>query len=145
MAGLPATRKSWKNIGFDKPKYIEVNVAISPEQFEVIKQGLIPEEMEDKWFIYYARGIIHFHRSWTGREIYRAKIQKGTDGYSLNGFHVEANQEIWRCPSDEENIAYFIGVFTNVLFPFHARTFNPGERRILELMVSAPDFFRTES
>ena len=145
MHDLPATRNSWTNIKFDKPKYVEAHMAISNEQFDIIRRGIIPEEMEDKWFIYYARGIIHFFRSWTGYEIFRAKIQKTVGGYLIDGFQVETNQEKYRCPSDEENIACFIGLFENVLFPFHSHAFSPGERRVLELMVSIPELFRSKA
>ena len=137
-----ATKKSWKNIKFNKPKYIETSIAISNEQFEIIKQGLIPEAMEDKWFIYYTRGVIHFFRSWTGYEIYRATLQKSNAGYLISGLQVETNENKYRCDSDEAEIASFLSLFENVLFPFHTHTLDPGERRVLELMVSAPDIFR---
>ena len=40
------------------------------EEFERIKHGLLPEAMEDKWFIYYAPPWVYFHRSWTGAGFY---------------------------------------------------------------------------
>jgi hypothetical protein len=42
----------------------------SREEMEVIQRGLIPEEMEDKWFIYWKEENLFFHRSWTGFCIY---------------------------------------------------------------------------
>lgn len=33
-------------------------------------QGLIPREMEDKWFIHFNDNWLMFHRSWTGAHIY---------------------------------------------------------------------------
>ena len=35
-----------------------------------IRQGMIPEVMEDKWFIYWKDDALFFHRSWTGFCIY---------------------------------------------------------------------------
>ena len=45
-----------------------------------IKQGLIPQEMEDKWFIYYSNSCLHIHRSWTGFTVYIIRFNEQDDG-----------------------------------------------------------------
>jgi hypothetical protein len=35
-----------------------------------IRRGVVPEEMEDKWFVYWQDDSLFFHRSWTGFCIY---------------------------------------------------------------------------
>ena len=62
------------------------------EQFLELKKGLIPQQMEDKWFIFYEDGWLHFHRSWTGFGNYKAQVVKEEDGYSINEFWAERNQ-----------------------------------------------------
>ena len=47
---------------------------MSMEELEILKQGHIPERMEDKWFWYYQDGSLYVHRSWTGFCIYIVKI-----------------------------------------------------------------------
>lgn len=47
---------------------------ISIEELEILKEGHIPEQMEDKWFWYYKEGILYAHRSWTGFCIYMVQI-----------------------------------------------------------------------
>lgn len=42
----------------------------SSGEFERVKMGLIPREMEDKWFIYYDNHTLNIHRSWAGFHIY---------------------------------------------------------------------------
>ena len=37
---------------------------------ECIRRGLVPEQMEDKWFIFWEDDTLFFHRSWTGFCIY---------------------------------------------------------------------------
>jgi hypothetical protein len=37
---------------------------------ERIRQGFIPQQMEDKWFVYFKEGWLYFHRSWTGACIF---------------------------------------------------------------------------
>lgn len=48
----------------------------------MIRRGVIPEQMEDKWFIYWSEGELFFHRSWTGFCIYVVKFQTGKEGYT---------------------------------------------------------------
>jgi len=43
---------------------------LSNEDIELIKEGFRPQEMEDKWFMYYEEGKLFIHRSWTGYCIY---------------------------------------------------------------------------
>ncbi|MFJ5485933.1 hypothetical protein [Pectobacterium actinidiae] len=45
-----------------------------------MKQGVIPKQMEDKWFIYFEDGWLRFHRSWTGFFIYALKLDGSPAG-----------------------------------------------------------------
>lgn len=38
----------------------------SPNEMDRIRAGLIPDVMEDKWFIYWRDKALYLHRSWTG-------------------------------------------------------------------------------
>lgn len=51
----------------------------SLEEFERIRLGLVPAEMEDKWFIYCENHTLNFHRSWTGHHIYAVSLQSLDD------------------------------------------------------------------
>lgn len=44
--------------------------SLSNEDIELIKEGFLPKEMEDKWFMYYEDDKLFIHRSWTGYCIY---------------------------------------------------------------------------
>jgi hypothetical protein len=46
----------------------------SAAQFERLQQGLLPAQMEDKWFVYYDEPFLHWHRSWTGKPVYRVEF-----------------------------------------------------------------------
>lgn len=48
---------------------------ISKADFAQISMGLIPFEMEDKWFMYVEGDQLNIHRSWTGHHIYQVTIQ----------------------------------------------------------------------
>ena len=50
---MKAESTSWKNTAFDEGVEIPLNLDINAHEIERFKNGLIPTEMEDKWFIYF--------------------------------------------------------------------------------------------
>src|SRR5262245_24925706 len=85
-----ATRESRKHqppgpmIPFKYPE------TFSPEEYTVIRRGLIPREMEDKWFIFCEDEWLSFHRSWTGFCVYRLQFQQVDDQYRVTQAFVRA-------------------------------------------------------
>ncbi len=49
-------------------------VVWSAEQWERVRYGLRPREMEQKWVSYTAEGTLHLHRSWTGFAIWEVAV-----------------------------------------------------------------------
>ncbi|HYW73662.1 MAG TPA: hypothetical protein VE961_21750 [Pyrinomonadaceae bacterium] len=45
--------------------------AFSQAEYDQIAWGLIPLQMEDKWFIFLEADCLYFHRSWTGICVYQ--------------------------------------------------------------------------
>ena len=39
--------------------------SFTAEEYTCLSRGLIPEVMEDKWFIFMEADRLYFHRSWT--------------------------------------------------------------------------------
>jgi|SRR5580765_6661603 hypothetical protein len=78
-----ATRECWKVLPLPEAR-AELGFAgtYTSADFERIKRGLIPEEMEDKWFIFYDEPWLYFHRSWTGAGVY---------GVEFHASHQEAS------------------------------------------------------
>ena len=61
-----ATKTDWKNLPLTAlAKKISCSFIFSEPELNQINQGFIPEEMEDKWFIYSQDNIVYFQRSWT--------------------------------------------------------------------------------
>jgi len=46
----------------------------SREEFERIALGVIPDEMEDHWFVFYEEPWLHLHRSWTGLAVFDVRF-----------------------------------------------------------------------
>jgi hypothetical protein len=68
-----AKRSDWKNSPIDNPKRIEISLFLTYKQYHKLVKGLLPDQMEDKWFIFYEKGWLYCHRSWTGFGMYKAK------------------------------------------------------------------------
>lgn len=106
-----ATKAKWENHPIDNPKKIDFSIHFNHKQFEKLKHGLIPQQMEDKWFVFYENDWLYFHRSWTGFGLYKAQLIKEQDGYSLKEFWAERNQEKYKNEDDNvdiENISFLI-------------------------------------
>ena len=106
-----ATKTKWQNHPIDNPKKIDFSIHFDDKQFEKLKRGLIPQQMEDKWFIFFENDWLYFHRSWTGLGLYKAQLIKEQDGYSIKEFWTERNQEKYKNEDDNtdiENISFLI-------------------------------------
>ena len=102
-----ATKDTWQNQPIDNPKRIAIDLHLTDKQFSKLTNGLIPQQMEDKWFIYYENEWLYFHRSWTGNGMYKAKLNKETDGYSITEFWAERNQEKYKNEDDNTDVETF--------------------------------------
>lgn len=106
-----ATKTVWQNHPIDNPKRIDIDLQFTDKQFSKLSRGIIPQQMEDKWFIYFENDWLYFHRSWTGFGIYKAKLNKEKEGYSIKEFWAERNLEKYGNEDDKtdiENISFLI-------------------------------------
>nr|WP_022693632.1 hypothetical protein [Ponticaulis koreensis] len=55
----------------------------SIDEFEKISTGVIPVQMEDKWFIFMEGTRLFFHRSWTGQAVYCVTFIRHGDSVSV--------------------------------------------------------------
>lgn len=78
---MNAVASSWKREPFENGVAIPFELEIHKRQIGRIEKGLIPEEMEDKWFIYYEKPFLYLHRSWTGQPVYKLEFQESETGY----------------------------------------------------------------
>ncbi|MEO1451771.1 MAG: hypothetical protein AAFV07_19735 [Bacteroidota bacterium] len=72
-----ATKEDWEIKQFingEKYRTHKVNITLSGEEKDYLSYGNTPLDMDDKWFSYMENDIIHFFRSWTGIEVFRAEI-----------------------------------------------------------------------
>ena len=78
-----ATRQSWPAL---KPlpaqrAQLSLKRAFTEQEYERICLGFIPEQMEDKWFMFVEDDTLYIHRSWTGFCIYQLTFIKDDANY----------------------------------------------------------------
>jgi hypothetical protein len=71
-----ANREDWKIKPLPrKRKLIACQRELSAQQHRRLSLGLIPESMDDRWFIFTEGEWTQFHRSWTGYCIFRLRFE----------------------------------------------------------------------
>lgn len=55
----------------------------SKQEMEILKQGHIAREMEDKWCGYFEDGKLYIHRSWTKHCIYILKFNEANNYHEV--------------------------------------------------------------
>ena len=96
-----------------KRTVIRLDRTFLPQEMKSIRRGLVPEQMEDKWFIYWKDGTLFFHRSWTGICVYVIHFATAGDSYRMLEADVNRDPEQYRETSDErdaEMISYLVDV-----------------------------------
>ena len=100
-----AARKDWTTHPLpENHAELTVNWSYSAEEVRRLKEGLIPELMEDKWFVFHEEGKLFFHRSWTGFCVYEVEITEIEAGIRIERFKVSRDLEQYRPSSDEFDI-----------------------------------------
>jgi hypothetical protein len=101
---------------------IPVDRAFSQDELNILRRGLIPVQMEDKWFIYWKDDALYFHRSWTGDCIYIVHfvVEDGTGKMVRAEMrHIPKHNN----PSPDEETAKMISYLIDMLLLDRARMF----------------------
>jgi hypothetical protein len=61
-----------------------------------LQRGLVPEQMEDKWFIFCEAPWLFLHRSWTGVCVYAVKLRADGEGAAVEEACVNRVPEEYR-------------------------------------------------
>lgn len=112
-----ATRDSWKNVKSISEKHTHLNLKriFTEEEFEKISLGLIPEAMEDKWFIFLEDNTLYFYRSWTGECIYQITFIKQENSYFPKETLVCRDSEKYQFTSDSYDEKLLLFLIENLL------------------------------
>lgn len=77
MSRRGATADDWRHFPISPDRRaIPYRDEFTDTEMDLIRQGYIPEEMEEKWFIYVEGNWLYLHRSWTGFCIYMVRFEE---------------------------------------------------------------------
>lgn len=106
-----ATRNDWKAFPMTESKaQIPLDFVYGSQEFALISQGLIPEDMDDRWVIVVEDGHIFFYRSWTGTIIYDCLFEKRGDGIWISSMYANRNPSEYSNTDDESDILQVKGL-----------------------------------
>lgn len=89
-----AERSAWKTLPEPaKKEALGLCASFTRSEGEQLGKGLVPQVMEDKWFIFLEDDWLYFHRSWTGAVIYGVQLDFNSDGVRVIDSWVNRNSE----------------------------------------------------
>ena len=107
---------SWKTLPMPQQvTVLDYSADFTPEEFERISAGLIPQEMENKWFIYLEKNILSFHRSWSGCCIYQVEFEQHEGKHWVNLARVNRDREQYTQTDDEADAKLLHFLICNLL------------------------------
>lgn len=110
-----ATADSWE-ISPMPSKQIKVSIAleVSAEEMRQAGMGLIPREMEDRWFMYCNGGHMYWHRSWSGYCIFDAVYVHKGDGFLFTSLHINGSTQQYTPDDTGKAVATFYSLLRSV-------------------------------
>lgn len=80
-------------------------MSFTTEEYENLRQGRIPQQMEDKWFIFLEGDWLYLHRSWSGFCVAQVEIKRTTDAmYSITDCWIERDAKFHTSIGDQADI-----------------------------------------
>jgi hypothetical protein len=100
----------------DQHTRLELDGVFSAENMSSIQRGYIPSNPNDKWFIYFDDGWLHFHRSTTGTAIFALQIVAHGDHFIAPIVIVNRNPEQYRNTDDAYDVTLMAYLIDRYLF-----------------------------
>jgi hypothetical protein len=138
MTATLASRASWKNVPLPDAR-ARIPYARSFDRAEQarVARGLVPQEMEDKWFVFLEEPWLFFHRSWTGICIYAVRLRPEGEGSTVEEALANRDPEQYRATDDAYDAAVLSFLVEALLlgrdvpFPLRASV-DPGKASLLK-------------
>ena len=127
----PAKPTDWKTHPLPSKKItIRLDRTFSPQEMKRLSEGLVPRQMEDKWFIYWKDDTLYFHRSWTGYCVYIVRFVAESGSFRMIEADVNRDPKQYKQTSDERDVA-MISYLIDVLL-LHKKAVFPSDELSLK-------------
>jgi hypothetical protein len=78
---VPVTAADWRHHPLPELRYLlPIKRHFTAAEMAELQLGFLPDDMDDKWFIYWQNNTLYFHRSWTGFAIYEVSFEVAANG-----------------------------------------------------------------
>jgi len=96
-------------------EFVRIDININLLQTQIMKALNYdkPSSMDDRWYVNCENNFINFYRTWTGRCIYRAKINDKKN--SLIELYINNNLEEYKFSNIDEELILFNKIFELLL------------------------------
>lgn len=94
---------------------LQFEMEFSPAEYEQLALGLLPRDMDDRWFIFLEDNWLSIHRSWTGFCIYLCRIEPDAAKYKVVETWVNRNSEQYNASDDSWDCALLFWLINTFL------------------------------
>ena len=113
----PAVRSDWKI----KPpptrrSRLLLDKCLSDRELQWINMGVIPQIMEDHWFVFRERGALFCHSSWTGKFAWALHLERRSDGTHVVSAEVSQDPKLNLGRTDIEKAVKLLRRVEGLLF-----------------------------
>ena len=111
-----AQKSDWDKCGPMPKEHVVLSFQYeySSEDYEKIQYGVIPEQMEDKWFLYFEDNKLHCYRSWTGNCLYIVEFKVSEESSQIVKLTVNRDREQYT-ERDDNWDCHFVVYLINLL------------------------------
>ncbi|WP_182870878.1 hypothetical protein [Stieleria mannarensis] len=100
-----ANKSTWKCKPMPRRRQqLDYHRHFSDAEMSRIRQGFIPQMMEDKWFAYFEDCWLYQHRSWTGHCIYQVRFTAQPEDWTVAEAWVNRDESEYQCSDDAEDL-----------------------------------------
>lgn len=100
-----ANRLSWKVLPMPTAREeIGLRLQLDDAQLAVLRRGLIPRDMDDRWFMFVEDDWLYVHRSWTGACIFAVQFRAKDRGAGVANAWASRDTEQYRSPGAEHDM-----------------------------------------
>lgn len=98
-----ATRNDWPDLKpmAQQSAIVHLDQVFDARQMGYLRQGFIPVDQDQKWFLYFEDDLLHCHRSWTGIKMFTVVFEPTDDGAVARFARVNLDPEQYGGSLDE--------------------------------------------
>jgi hypothetical protein len=118
-SALKATRGMWKATAMPQKRvHVPLQRTFTKAEFTRLTKGFVPQNMDDRWFIFFEKGWLYFHRSWTGRCVFQVRLQPRKPGYQVAEVWASRGSRQYRSPNPDQEAALISNLIDDQLVGF---------------------------